>query len=201
MTRIPKRSFPAWPAAITASLLFHALLFAGLVTLGWNVQHELSSAVIVDLLGPTTSIAASVGEFTPSPRKNHLDEQPNSITSFRQPVADPLNESRQETIPLDTHRPKYMNYSEQIKQRIYLHWQYPEQARQSRLQGQLVLEFGILDSGDLAGIKVLRSSGHPSLDRGTIDAIKAATPFPPLPKHFQLDRLNIRARFLYRLVA
>ena len=56
-------------------------------------------------------------------------------------------------------------------------------------------------TGELAGIKVIKSSGHPSLDQGTTDAILAASPFPPLPKHFQLDRLNIRARFHYRLVA
>jgi TonB family protein len=63
------------------------------------------------------------------------------------------------------------------------------------------VEFGILDSGALAGIKVLKSSDHAPLDHGALQAINAAPPFPPLPAHFRLDRLNIRARFCYRLVA
>ena len=197
----PNRSPENWPVAVVTSVLFHGLLLGVLVTLGWNSHPELSPAIMVDMLAPAPSIAATA-------KKDDSRWQVNqpSKHEFRREVllrrpAEPLNDYRQETIPLNTRRLKYIEYSGQIKQRIYAHWHYPEPARQERIQGQLMLEFGILDTGELAGIEVIKSSGHPSLDHGTVDAILAASPFSPLPNHFRLDRLNIQARFHYRLVA
>ena len=190
-----------WIGPLAASILLHALLLGGFCTLGWDSQSELSPAVMVELLTPTLSIAATEPQTGLERKKTSPAPQKSKPKAKPQRAADPLNEFRQETIQLNTRRHKYMNYSAEIKQIIYQNWRYPEQARQARMQGQLLLEFSILDSGDLAGIKVLKSSGYASLDQGTIDAINAATPFPPLPEHFQLDRMNIRARFFYRLVA
>jgi TonB family protein len=162
---------------------------------------ELAPAIMVDISTPFPLIAATALESLVQEQEDRSIPQERSAETVKQRPTDPLNELREETIALNTHRLKYAKYSSEIKRRIYANWRYPEEARQARLQGQLLLEFGILYNGDLAGIKVLNSSGHYHLDQGTIDAINAATPFPPLPPHFQLDRLNFRARFFYRLVA
>jgi TonB family protein len=201
MVAARKNSCSGWPAALAGSILFHALLLFGFTSLGWDVQTEFSRVHVVDLLAPSVSIAAIAEKPLPKrqlPQANQQDRR--SPPAPRRPM-EPLNEFREETIQLNTRQLKYMNYTGEVKQRIYSSWHYPEAARQQHLQGQLILEFAILESGKLAGIRVLTSSGYLPLDQGAIEAINAAKPFPPLPAHFQLDRLNIRASFLYRLVA
>ena len=197
----PQRPRDNWPIGLGISLLLHGLLVGGLMTLGWNAQLELSPAIMVDMLAPAPSIAARAKSSEFRQKAGHPSKYQTARRARLQRPAEPLNEYRQETIPLNTRRLKYIEYSAQIKRRIYAHWKYPKSARQERIQGLLMLEFGILETGELAGIKVIKSSGHPTLDQGTIDAILAASPFPALPDNFQLDRLNIRARFHYRLVA
>lgn len=178
------------------SFLLHALLLAGLCSLGWDVQVDLSHSIMVDLLVPSSLIDA-----TPlRPRQEEFSSKGSERAQAARRPKNPLNEYRQETISLNTKRLKYLDYTGKIKRKIYAHWRYPEQARRAHFQGHLLVEFGILGSGSLAGSRVLKSSGHLSLDQGALEAIRAAPPFPPLPQHFRLDRLNIRARFFYRLI-
>ena len=58
MAAFPDFCRPPWLAAFGTSLLFHVFLFAGLCMLGWNAQLETYSAIMVDLLTPSSTIAA-----------------------------------------------------------------------------------------------------------------------------------------------
>lgn len=49
-------------------------------------------------------------------------------------------------------------------------------------KGMVVVGFTVSDSGGLAGIKVLRSSGNAALDQVAISHIKCASPFPAPPE-------------------
>ena len=58
---------------------------------------------------------------------------------------------------------------------------YPDQARQQRLGGQVVITVGVRRDGSLESARVLRSSGTPLLDDAALRIVRLAQPFPPLP--------------------
>lgn len=58
---------------------------------------------------------------------------------------------------------------------------YPDQARQRRLGGQLVITVGVRRDGSVESARILRSSGIPLLDDAALRIVDLAAPFPPLP--------------------
>jgi len=106
---------------------------------------------------------------------------------------------REATISIGTQSIKYASYLEHIKNKIENVWAYPVEAAQTGQQGKLLLLFSIDKNGNLIRLKLIRSSGYPLLDRAALEAVRDAAPFPPLPKRFNLDVLNIYATFEYQL--
>ncbi|MBI2359929.1 MAG: energy transducer TonB [Deltaproteobacteria bacterium] len=102
-----------------------------------------------------------------------------------------------EAVRLDTREPKYISYFASIKRAIELVWEYPEPALRSGFQGKLVIEFTILGNGHLDKTRLLRSSGFPVLDQEAMRAVKAASPFRPIPPWIGKNRLDITASFEY----
>ncbi len=101
--------------------------------------------------------------------------------------------------PLDNPSIQYISYFASIKRKIELVWQYPFDAIQRGIQGDLVLDFSINRGGDLKNIKLVRSSGFAILDEEAIESIRKAAPFSPIPKQYRIDELNIRANFIYEM--
>ena len=58
---------------------------------------------------------------------------------------------------------------------------YPDEARQRRLGGQVVVSVGVRRDGTVESTRILRSSGTPLLDEGVLRMVHLAQPFPPLP--------------------
>ncbi|NIO15534.1 MAG: TonB family protein [Deltaproteobacteria bacterium] len=101
--------------------------------------------------------------------------------------------------PLDNPSIQYISYFASIKRKIELVWQYPFDAIQRGIQGDLILDFSINRGGDLKNIKLVRSSGFAILDEEAIESIRKAAPFSPIPKQYRIDELNIRANFIYEM--
>jgi periplasmic protein TonB len=59
---------------------------------------------------------------------------------------------------------------------------YPDQARQQRLGGQVVITVGVRRDGSVESARVLHSSGTPLLDDAALRIVQLAQPFPPLPE-------------------
>jgi protein TonB len=68
---------------------------------------------------------------------------------------------------------------------------YPEQARERKLYGDLVLTVGLRRDGSIKTIEVIKSSGHPLLDAAAERIVRLAAPFPPLPRDTAVDELYI----------
>lgn len=68
---------------------------------------------------------------------------------------------------------------------------YPDQARQRKLYGDLLLTVGLRRDGSIKTIEVIKSSGHPLLDAAAERIVRLAAPFPPLPKDAAVDELYI----------
>ena len=70
-------------------------------------------------------------------------------------------------------------------------------AERARQTTQLVIEFGIAKDGKVPFVTVLRSSGYPIYDDYAVNAVKLASPFPPIPDTFSKKGVPIHATFSY----
>jgi TonB family protein len=74
----------------------------------------------------------------------------------------------------------------------------PEQARAPLMKkGRVIIEFAILKDGQVAGMKLVSTSGDVALDRGAWAGITASNPFLPLPTEFGGQFLKLRFSFYY----
>jgi TonB family protein len=119
--------------------------------------------------------------------------------SISQTPTESAREHKEATISLDTTDALYYPYAKMIKERIQQHWQYPIAARESYLQGDLLIIFRLERNGHLVNAHIARSSGHQILDSASIKAIELACPFPPFPDTILVQFLNINASFTYQL--
>jgi TonB family protein len=71
----------------------------------------------------------------------------------------------------------------------------PESAQMKK--GKLTIEFAITKDGQVAGMKLVSSSGDTPLDRAAWAGIVGSNPFPPLPTDFGGQYLALRFRFFY----
>ena len=58
---------------------------------------------------------------------------------------------------------------------------YPATARRMGWEGKVVVAFHLLPDGSIRDVRVVQGSGHAALDRGAIDAVRNASPFPRSP--------------------
>lgn len=105
----------------------------------------------------------------------------------------------QASVPLDTPDPRYADYFLEIKRRIEAHLVYPQEAARREQSGQLMLEFVLRKDGSVRLVELVRSSGVGVLDRYSLNTVKLAAPFPPIPERMGLDTLAISASFTYVL--
>lgn len=70
---------------------------------------------------------------------------------------------------------------------------YPAAARRRNLAGALVLSVDVLEDGSIGRIRVLRSSGHDTLDEAAVRIVRLSSPFSPLPEEIrrEVDVLTI----------
>ena len=66
-------------------------------------------------------------------------------------------------------------------------------------RGHVAIEFAIMKSGKLAGIRLKTSSGDTSLDRAALASVTASNPFAPLPENFDGRYLALRFHYYYNL--
>ncbi len=68
---------------------------------------------------------------------------------------------------------------------------YPEQAREQKLYGDLLLTVGLNRDGSIHSVTLIKSSGHPLLDASAERIVRLAGPFPALPADAGVDELYI----------
>jgi TonB family protein len=105
-----------------------------------------------------------------------------------------------EPIPLDTRDPKYSDYLDRIRRMIKERWGYPcikTGASCEYKTAELVIEFGIAKDGKVPFVNLVRTSGYTIYDDYALNAIKLASPFPPVPDSLSKKGFPIMARFHY----
>ena len=113
-------------------------------------------------------------------------------------------------IPLDTSDSRYSDYFMRIKRMIEANMVYPCVKNPSTLECEfrsehLTIEFGILRDGRLQFVEVTEGAGEQVFDAYSVNAIKLASPFPPVPAALMAalqpgsTGVPVRARFIYTL--
>jgi TonB family protein len=105
-----------------------------------------------------------------------------------------------EPIPLDSRDPKYSDYLDRIRRMIKERWGYPcvkTRTGCDYMTAELVIEFGIAKDGRVPFVNLVRTSGYPIYDDYALNAIRLASPFPPVPDSLSKKGFPIMARFHY----
>ncbi|HEX9190513.1 MAG TPA: energy transducer TonB [Candidatus Deferrimicrobiaceae bacterium] len=63
---------------------------------------------------------------------------------------------------------------------------YPAMARKMGWEGRVVVAFLVLSDGSVRDVRVVHGSGHPALDRGAVEAVRNAAPFPRPPAEAEI---------------
>jgi len=53
-------------------------------------------------------------------------------------------------------------------------------------QGEVLVVFRILADGSVRDVRVMQGSGHAVLDRGAVEAVRGASPFPRPPAEAEI---------------
>ncbi len=83
-------------------------------------------------------------------------------------------------------KPYLQNNFAHIRKLILQNLTFPTAARKMGRTGKLLVKFTIMQSGEVAEITILSSSGHDQLDDNVISAIQRTSPFPKPPAPAQL---------------
>lgn len=109
-----------------------------------------------------------------------------------------------EPIPLDSRDPRYNDYLDRVRRMIKGKWAYPCVTNEAtghceHKSAQLVIEFGILKDGRVPFVVVRKRSDFDIYDEYAVNAIKLASPFPPVPDSLTSGRkgIPILATFSY----
>jgi len=92
-----------------------------------------------------------------------------------------------EPIPIETKDSNYTDYFSRIKPMIQRAWIFPCAAGMPTAQdcrrrdGIVLVEFGIAKSGRLEHIELRGSAGSENMDAAALNALKLASPYPPVP--------------------
>jgi len=102
-------------------------------------------------------------------------------------------------VPLNTPDPRYAAYFAELKRRIEEKWVYPQEAARKGQSGQGELRFVLRKDGSVRTVEIVSSSGVMVLDRYIENAIRLASPFPPIPASVGEDVIPISINFTYVL--
>ena len=139
-------------------------------------------------------------DFTVTPRRASEDQpdlaDPNDkeMLERQMEMARLANELQKETeryakrpkrkfISANTREYAYANYMKTWVTRVERvgNINYPDEARQRQLRGQLILTVGMNRDGSIKSIDVIKSSGERVLDDAAIRIVRLAAPFPSIP--------------------
>ena len=73
------------------------------------------------------------------------------------------------------------NYPGKVVAKLRRSLRYPREAKRERLRGETHVAFTVAQGGSVSGIRVVKSSGSPVLDRAAVETVQRAAPFPAIP--------------------
>lgn len=100
--------------------------------------------------------------------------------------------------PVSRNIDKLAEYLVLIKSKIENKKEYPIYAKELGLQGTVIIRVDILADGKIDNLMIVKSSGHKSLDKAAVAAVKASGPFNP-PLDFGLSNITLDIPIIYKI--
>ena len=92
----------------------------------------------------------------------------------------------------------YQSYYGVVRSMLDSNKKYPLLSLQRRQEGTPIVEFTILQSGDVVDLKIT-SSGFRLLDREAQKIVLKSAPFPPIPQSLGKDKIDLRVPINFNL--
>jgi len=106
---------------------------------------------------------------------------------------------KDEVFTFETSPYRFAGYMNKLRDKIESIWQYPPEAAEHGLYGDLKIRFTIRKNGNLDKIELVRTSGYKMLDQAALKALKDGEPYWPLPDEWGMDTYTIEGHFIYSL--
>lgn len=174
---------------VMISLIGHAALIAASSMVDLRDREKTALPFTVEIAEPPSPA---------NPEKEGNTTGEKTAENSREAKPAPAGE-REETVDIGSSDVKYAAYLSGVKQKILRIWKYPDAAYKMDEEGVVVVKMSIDANGRLSQVALLNSSGFIHLDSGTLEVVRAAAPFQPLPVQYDLSRLHIIASFNYRM--
>lgn len=183
-------------AAAILSFAGHGLLlgFIALCPVGAVHQGTTAEPIMVHLADAPETVPAE----SALGRENITAE--GSLSTQSLPRTTPGLGYREDTIILGRKETPYEGYLTRLREKIDREWRYPPDVDSHEGVQTVVVRFSISGRGDCMGALILIPSGTPELDQESLRAVQSAAPFEELPKEYNLNRLNVIAKFNYGVV-
>jgi periplasmic protein TonB len=176
--------------AIMISLVAHLAVLSVPIMLRSQPSSQANEGVVTIELEKSPASAVETPPETKEPVKPSRSEATRSEAAQK---------PREETVTLGNRKSQYRDYLKKVKGRIDSRWAYPGKAFERGEKGVTTVKFSIDGDGSLTANVVVNTSGYNLLDEGALNVIKAAAPYDPLPREYNLSRLHIIASFHYNL--
>jgi protein TonB len=86
-----------------------------------------------------------------------------------------------------------------VVRRLEQYKRYPSEAQARRAEGVVTLNFRVNRNGRVLAREIVRSSGHPELDKEVVSMIERAQPLPPFPPSMPEDQLALTVPIRFSL--
>ena len=90
-------------------------------------------------------------------------------------------------------------YSQGVQRKIAGKKKYPKKAKREGRQGELMVQFTVLKSGDIRDLFLVSKTPYEELNEAALKAVRRAAPFPSLPNEIWQDFLELVLPFKFEI--
>ena len=140
-------------------------------------------------------------EPEPQPEEEKIVEEPELEKQFEETIIEePKPEPPKEIVKVINPQDEAMlRYQDMVKQRIESCRRYPNWAKRQGFEDGVYLSFIVLSNGKAHDIRVTHPSKFEILNQEAISTVKRASPFLPIPRHFNCFSLEMEVAIVFRL--
>jgi periplasmic protein TonB len=171
-----------------------------------------TSPITIDLTPSDDTIdqpeIAPVPESQPKTVDQPPPPPPETSEAVMEPQEPPPPQPVQETRPPSPAVPARVkggapriapSWQTELVRRLEQYKRYPSDAQSRGVEGVVMLSFSVDRNGRVLAHDIVRSSGHPELDKEVVSMIERAQPLPPFPPSMPEDKLNLTVPIRFSL--
>jgi protein TonB len=171
-----------------------------------------TSPITIDLTPSDDAVdqpeIAPVPESQPKTVDQPPPPPPDTSEAVMEPQEPPPPQPVQETRPPSPAVPARVkggapriapSWQTELVRRLEQYKRYPSDAQSRGVEGIVMLNFSVDRNGRVLAHEIVRSSGHPELDKEVVSMIERAQPLPPFPPSMPEEKLDLTVPIRFSL--